>query len=404
MYRLSALEILCGLKSIPHNTLLHFNSVYDMPTDYTMFFSQGDLFILVYSIDNHESFEEIARLINEIFETKGHAHHTHNHLPHFRHQNGSTQSISTLVTASGNSGSPQSGGSPVTSGVVIAGSSSGPGSSRSSVLSRSSSRHSPPLVIVGNKSDREGSRVVDTMELTRLVESVSQCVGVETSAKKNINIEEVFVALFVLARLPTEMSPSLHRRVPPTYVGGSTGAGSGSVGKSCSDIASSCSNSHGQSPRSKLGFIASWRSKKTGDSAVCRTASGGGGGGSLLTRRRLSDACGAVAPNVRRPSIRTDLLLLQTRRSRAGGLFGSSGSSSVGSLGLSVGLGTAAAVAGVCAGVGASSKKNEASKNDTAEDSRSGDDVAEGHGCSVLAGRVIGSSDVIGSSSKCVVQ
>ena len=38
----------------------------------------------------------------------------------------------------------------------------------------------------------------------------------------------------------------------------------------------------------------------------------------------MSDACGAVAPNVRRPSIRTDLLLLQTRgraaASMAGGL------------------------------------------------------------------------------------
>ena len=54
-----------------------------------------------------------------------------------------------------------------------------------------------------------------------------------------------------------------------------------------------------------------------------RSAGGGSGrtGTSLLLRRQLSDACGAVAPNVRRPSIRTDLLLLQTR-SRAAGLGG----------------------------------------------------------------------------------
>jgi len=47
-----------------------------------------------------------------------------------------------------------------------------------------------------------------------------QCVGLETSAKRNHNIEEIFVQLFFLARLPTEMSPSQHKRVPITYVGG----------------------------------------------------------------------------------------------------------------------------------------------------------------------------------------
>ena len=39
-----------------------------------------------------------------------------------------------------------------------------------------------------------------------------QCVGMEVSALLNHNVEEVFVQLFVLARLPTEMSPSQRRR------------------------------------------------------------------------------------------------------------------------------------------------------------------------------------------------
>ena len=33
----------------------------------------------------------------------------------------------------------------------------------------------------------------------------------------------------------------------------------------------------------------------------------------LSIKRRLSDACGVVAPNVRRPSIRTDLMIMRNK-------------------------------------------------------------------------------------------
>ena len=39
----------------------------------------------------------------------------------------------------------------------------------------------------------------------------------------------------------------------------------------------------------------------------------------LSVRRRLSDACGAVAPNVRRPSLRTDLMILKKKTGGGGG-------------------------------------------------------------------------------------
>ena len=135
-----------------------------------------------------------------------------------------------------------------------------------------------PIVLVGNKCDREADRVVETGELRVLADDIPGCTCgcVEASAKKNLNVEEIFLKLFVLAKLPTEMSPSLHRKVTPNYVRGLTPSGSGSG------------------------------------------AEGGKGGlaarRGISIRRRLSDACGAVAPNVRRPSIRTDLLLLQTRQ------------------------------------------------------------------------------------------
>jgi len=101
--------------------------------------------------------------------------------------------------------------------------------------------------------------------------------------------------LFVLARLPTEMSPSQHRRVPITYVGG----GSAKIKKGVS-----LDGEPGGGTVSRAGRV-----------------------GSSLLRRQLSDACGAVAPNVRRPSIRTDLLLLQTRgRAAAAAASGGLGS------------------------------------------------------------------------------
>ena len=134
-----------------------------------------------------------------------------------------------------------------------------------SPTSRPRRRPTVPMMLVGNKCDKESSRVISTDELKTLVDGVPGCGAVETSAKKNINIEEVFLKLFMLAQLPTEMSPSLHRKVQPSYVGG--------VG-----------------------------------------TSGGSFRRGVTIRRRLSDACGAIAPNARRPSIRTDLLILQTAR------------------------------------------------------------------------------------------
>jgi len=111
-------------------------------------------------------------------------------------------------------------------------------------------------------------------------------------------MSQMFQKLFLLAKLPTEMSPSQHRKIQPTtYLGvpgeDASGAGGTSLGGgSGSPIAG------GSSPRSIRHRMVS-------------------------LRRRLSDACGAVAVNARRPSIRTDLLTLQQTR-RIGQPSGSS--------------------------------------------------------------------------------
>ncbi|CAH1273109.1 RASD2 [Branchiostoma lanceolatum] len=114
-------------------------------------FARSDLFILVYSVDNYESYMEVMRLREQILESKA--------------------SCKTRTAA-------------------------------------------PPMIIAGNKADRpETEREVLYDEVAKWVSTVKKCAFLETSAKKNGNINELFQTLFELAKLPPEMSPSLHRRV-----------------------------------------------------------------------------------------------------------------------------------------------------------------------------------------------
>ncbi|XP_052262572.1 dexamethasone-induced Ras-related protein 1-like [Dreissena polymorpha] len=167
-------------------------------------FITGDLFILVFSINSRDSFDEVARLRKQIIECKSQC------------KLGSTNR-KTIHT---------------------------------------------PMVLVGNKCDKEKERIIDPSEPLALIAGQQMSDYIETSAKKDINIDEIFLRLFRLGKLPTEMSPALHRKVTPSYIG----------------------------------------------SSVTHS-----GKRSLSLRRKMSDACGAIAPNVRRPSIRTDLLVAQTR-------------------------------------------------------------------------------------------
>ncbi|XP_063698270.1 GTP-binding protein Rhes-like [Culicoides brevitarsis] len=179
-------------------------------------FLTGDLFVLVFSMELRETYEEAIRLREQILEVK-------------------------------------------------ASSSTGP----------RNKKHLPkvPMVIAGNKSDIS-TKSVTTHEVEAFCASQdSACIYVEVSAKTNCNIDELFYELFNVAGLPPEMAPNHHKRVTTTF----------------------------GSPCILPSHVPSARNKKT-----------------LTIKRRLSDAMGVVEENVRRPSIRTDLLMMRAKTTATG--------------------------------------------------------------------------------------
>lgn len=114
----------------------------------------GDVFILVFSLDNRDSFEEVRRLKRQILDTK------------------------------------------------------------SCLKNNTKEDVDVPLVICGNKGDRDFHRQVEPREIHQLVGAdPRRCAYFEISAKRNSSLDQMFHALFAMANLPREMSPDLHRRV-----------------------------------------------------------------------------------------------------------------------------------------------------------------------------------------------
>ncbi|XP_066518712.1 dexamethasone-induced Ras-related protein 1 [Hoplias malabaricus] len=117
----------------------------------------GDVFLLVFSLDNRESFQEVQRLKQQIYETK------------------------------------------------------------SCLKNKTKENVEVPLVVCGNKGDRDPWREVKQEEIERLVAGDERCPYFEISAKRNTNVDQMFQTLFTIAKLPNEMSPDLHRKVSLQY-------------------------------------------------------------------------------------------------------------------------------------------------------------------------------------------
>lgn len=116
-----------------------------------------------------------------------------------------------------------------------------------------------PLVICGNKCDRDFYREVQEEEIEQLVAGNEQCAYFEISAKRNINVDQMFQTLFTMAKLPNEMSPDRHRKVSLQF----------------------CEVLHRKSLRNK--------------------------------KFKDGDAYGIVAPFARRPSVHSDLMYIKEK-------------------------------------------------------------------------------------------
>ncbi|XP_075247008.1 GTP-binding protein Rhes-like, partial [Convolutriloba macropyga] len=112
-------------------------------------FLSGDIFLLVYAIDNIDSFKEVQRLRDAIIETKQITYKT---------------------------------------GKIIV-----------------------PMVVAGNKSDLEEDREILEEEISTWISGLKRCAYVETSAKTGRNIDVLFSTLFETANLPVEMSLEGHK-------------------------------------------------------------------------------------------------------------------------------------------------------------------------------------------------
>ncbi|TNN72647.1 Dexamethasone-induced Ras-related protein 1 [Liparis tanakae] len=117
----------------------------------------GDVFILVFSLDSRDSFQEVQRLKHQIYESK------------------------------------------------------------SCLRNKTKENVDVPLVICGNKCDRDFNREVQDDEIEQLVGGDKHCAYFEISAKKNTNMDQMFQTLFTMAKLPTEMCPGRHCKVSVQY-------------------------------------------------------------------------------------------------------------------------------------------------------------------------------------------
>ncbi|XP_043946417.1 GTP-binding protein Rhes-like [Protopterus annectens] len=69
-----------------------------------------------------------------------------------------------------------------------------------------------PVVVVGNKCDNKGELQVSSKDIVSTVEVEWNNKHIETSAKTNENVAEIFSELLQQANLPSRLSPALRRR------------------------------------------------------------------------------------------------------------------------------------------------------------------------------------------------
>ncbi|XP_017009560.2 GTP-binding protein Rhes [Drosophila takahashii] len=142
--------------------ILDTSGYHPFPAMRRLSFLTGDLFILVFSMDSRESFEEVVRLRENILETKWAA----------------------LNPGSG---------------------------------FKKKSLPKIPMILAGNKCDRDFKTVQVDEVMGYIAGQDNCCTFVECSARQNYKIDDLFHSLFTVSNLPLEMTPNHHRRLVSVF-------------------------------------------------------------------------------------------------------------------------------------------------------------------------------------------
>lgn len=149
-----------------------------------------------------------------------------------------------------------------------------------------------PMAVAANKLDLPTSKhAVNLDEIRSKILSLNNCAFVECSAKTGQNINELFAKLFMLAKLPKQMSPGQHRHV--------------GLEKSVDSALP---------PQSSSGSTAEY-STSCGDGSAASAANRKAKASIIRLRSKHSEPAVAFDAEARRPSLRTDLMLLRAKQS-----------------------------------------------------------------------------------------
>ncbi|XP_032816858.2 dexamethasone-induced Ras-related protein 1 [Petromyzon marinus] len=239
----------------------------------------GDIFVLVFSLDNRESLHEACRLREQILQTKACLRNRPTH---------SLDDVPIVICA--NKAEPASQQQQQLAPGAAAAAGDSPGGQQQLQLAPGAAAAIAAATTATAAGDSPGGADPSQPPGALSRDEVLAALGAgvpyfEVSAKRNHGVDEMFHALFTLAGLPREMSPALHRRVSALPCPGRGGGGGGGGGAGVEGD-SDCDGQPGGH----------------GKSSLC------GGSGS-----KAMDAWGLVATCARRPSVHSDLLYVRQK-------------------------------------------------------------------------------------------
>lgn len=178
-----------------------------------------------------------------------------------------------------------------------------------------------PILILGNKLDciaeqSAKTRCIDSSFIEQFASTVKSCTYSEASCKTSKGLEEAFQKIFTLATIPSEMLPNKHRRVYLNFDISKPSSSSSEMNDERTE--SKYSN------RFKSAKYANDPNSNSFETTTNGTSTNFEREGSfkkstmknikrMTFRRTLNDAKGVTQFNARRPSIQTELNLLQNK-------------------------------------------------------------------------------------------